>query len=166
MKQEDNLAYFLWGGMTVYLESNMPGVPRLADKTPKNVTIGHSSIGIRTRLATGWKVRGSSSGVIEIFSTRPYQPWGPPNLLHHGYRVIPRVKRSGRGVDLPPQTSVEVKERGELYLYSLWAFMDCYRVNTYFSLLFILRQECLFRQTNSDIYLTDKDKIILFVAVN
>jgi hypothetical protein len=30
----------------------------------------------------------------------------------------PAVKRSGRGVDHPPQSSAEVKESVELYLYS------------------------------------------------
>ena len=31
---------------------------------------------------------------------------------------FPEVKRPGRGIDLPPPSSAEVKERGELYLYS------------------------------------------------
>jgi len=35
------------------------------------------------------------------------------------YRVsFPGVKRPGRGVDHPPLSSAEVKERVELYLYS------------------------------------------------
>ena len=39
-----------------------------------------------------------------------------PNEL---YRVsFPGVKRPGRGVDHPPLSSAEVKERVELYLYS------------------------------------------------
>jgi hypothetical protein len=55
----------------------------------------------------------------EIFHTRPERPWGPPNLLYDGYRVsFPGVKRPGRGVDHPPPSSAEVKERVELYLYS------------------------------------------------
>jgi hypothetical protein len=42
---------------------------------------------------------------------------------------FPGIKRPGRGVDHPPPTSAEIKERVELYLYSpLWAFMACYRV--------------------------------------
>jgi hypothetical protein len=32
---------------------------------------------------------------------------------------FPGVKRSGRGVDIPPPYKAEVKERVELYLYSL-----------------------------------------------
>ena len=47
------------------------------------------------------------------------RPCGPPSLLCNGYRVpFPRVKRTGRGVDHPPPSSAEVKERVELYLYS------------------------------------------------
>jgi hypothetical protein len=42
-----------------------------------------------------------------------------PRLLYNGYRVsFPGVKRPGRGVDHPPSSSAEVKERVELYLYS------------------------------------------------
>jgi hypothetical protein len=40
------------------------------------------------------------------------------------------VKRSGRGVDHPPPSSAEVKERVELYLHPpLRAFVACSRVN-------------------------------------
>jgi len=35
-----------------------------------------------------------------------------------GTRSSPGVKRPGRGVDYPPPSSAEVKERVELYLYS------------------------------------------------
>jgi hypothetical protein len=69
-------------------------------------------------LSTTSKVRGSNPGGGEIFSTRPDRPWGPPSLLYNGYRVIPGVKRPGRGVDRPTPSSAEVKERVELYLYS------------------------------------------------
>jgi hypothetical protein len=36
------------------------------------------------------------------------------------------VKRPGCGVDHPPQFSVEVKERVELYLFPIWAFMKIF----------------------------------------
>ena len=50
-------------------------------------------------------------------TSRPIlQPTQPPI---NGYRVsFPGVKRPGRGVDHPPPTSAEFKERVELYLYS------------------------------------------------
>jgi hypothetical protein len=71
------------------------------------------------QLATGWTVRGSNPGGSEIFRSHPDRPWGPPNLLYNGYRVsFPGVKRPGRGVDHPPPSSAEVKERVEVYLYS------------------------------------------------
>jgi hypothetical protein len=42
-----------------------------------------------------------------------------PSLLYTGYRFsFPGVKRPGRGVDHPPPSSAEVKERVELYLYA------------------------------------------------
>ena len=40
----------------------------------------------------------------------------PPSLLSNGYRVsFPGVKRPGRGINHPPLSSAEVKERIELY---------------------------------------------------
>jgi len=45
------------------------------------------------------------------------------------------VKRPGRGVDHPPLSSAEVKERVELHLYfPFWAFVACSRVNFAFIL--------------------------------
>jgi hypothetical protein len=44
------------------------------------------------------------------------------------------VKVPGRGVDHPPLSSAEVKEKVELYLYPLWAFMACSRVTFTFNL--------------------------------
>jgi len=56
----------------------------------------------------------------EIFYTGPDWPWGPPSLLYNGYRVFSRSKLwPGCGVDPPPLSRAEVKERVELYLYSL-----------------------------------------------
>ena len=54
----------------------------------------------------------------EIFRTRPDRPWGPPNLLYNGYRVIPGGKvRPGRDADPSPPSSAVGHERVELYLY-------------------------------------------------
>jgi len=47
------------------------------------------------------------------------------------------VKRPERGLDHPPPSRVEVKERVELYLYSpLWAFVACSRVRFTFTFTF------------------------------
>ena len=56
------------------------------------------------------------------------------SLLRNGYLVCyPEVWRSGRGVDHPFKSSVEVKDRVELYLSSpLWAIMACSRANVAF----------------------------------
>ena len=71
------------------------------------------------RLATDWTVWVSNPGGSEIFRTRPDRPWGPPSLLYNQYWVsFPGVKRPGRGVNHPPSSTSEVKERVELYLYS------------------------------------------------
>ena len=54
----------------------------------------------------------------EIFRNCPDQPWGPPILLYIGTESLPGVKRPGHGIDHPPPSNAEVKERVELYLYS------------------------------------------------
>jgi len=53
------------------------------------------------RLAVGWTLWGMNPGWGEIFCTRSDQPWGPPRLLHNGYRVFPGVQRPGNGTDHP-----------------------------------------------------------------
>jgi hypothetical protein len=59
---------------------------------------------------------------VPRFPTRPDRPWGLSSLLYNGYRgSCPGgggIKRPARGVDHPPPSSAEVKERIELYLYS------------------------------------------------
>jgi hypothetical protein len=73
-----------------------------------------SSVGIATRY--GLDGPGIESRWARDF---PDRPWGPPSVLYSGYRVsLPGVKRPGRGVDQPPPSSAEVKERVQLYLYS------------------------------------------------
>ena len=81
------------------------------------------------RLATGWTVRGSNRGGVEIFRTCPDRPWGPPSLLYNGYRVFPGVK-SGRGVRLTPLPfQCRGQERVELYLYSPHGPYGLYRAS-------------------------------------
>ena len=81
-------------------------------------TVGRDgSVAIATRY--GLDGPGSNPGGGEIFRPLPDRPWDSPSLLYNGYGVSSqRVKRLGRGVDHPPPSSAEVKERGELYLYS------------------------------------------------
>ena len=66
----------------------------------------------------------------------PDRPWGPPSLLYDGYRVsFPEVKWPGRGVDHPPSSSAEVKEKVVILL-PLWAFMACFKVKFTFTCTF------------------------------
>jgi hypothetical protein len=52
-----------------------------------------------------------------------------------GTRSFPEVELTGRAVYYPPPSSAEVKERIELYIYSLlWAFVAFSRVNFTFTL--------------------------------
>jgi hypothetical protein len=54
----------------------------------------------------------------KIFRTFPDRLWGPPSLNTMGTGSFLGVKRLGCGVDHPPPSSAEVKERVELYLCS------------------------------------------------
>jgi len=70
------------------------------------------------RLATGWKAQGSNGGGKRDFPypSRPFL--GPTRLLHKGYRVFP----GGKAVEAwrwpPTISSVEIKERAQLHIYS------------------------------------------------
>jgi hypothetical protein len=56
----------------------------------------------------------------EFFPTRPGQSWGPPILLYNGWRVsFPGGKQLKWGIKYSPPSSAKVKERVQLYLYSL-----------------------------------------------
>ena len=70
--------------------------------------------------SVGKTARGPNPDRDEIFHTHPDLPWGLPSFLYNGYRVcFPGVKRPGRGVEHPPTSSADDKERVELYF--------CYR---------------------------------------
>ena len=74
-------------------------------------------------LAQSVRAGRSGDGILvggEIFLTRPNWPWGTRSFLCNAYRVsFPGVKRPGRDLDYPPPSSTEVKERVDLYFYSL-----------------------------------------------
>jgi hypothetical protein len=68
-------------------------------------------------IATGYGLDGPG---IESRWVRDFPHLGPgahPGSCTMGSGSFPGVKRPGRGVDHPPLSSAEVKERVELYLY-------------------------------------------------
>jgi hypothetical protein len=76
-----------------------------------------SSVGIATTLRAGRS--GDRIPVGARFSA-PVQtgPGAHPASCTMGTGSFPGVKRPGRGVDHPPPSSAEVKERVKLYFYS------------------------------------------------
>ena len=60
---------------------------------------------------------GRNAVEVEIFRNRPDRPWVPPSLLHNEYRVFPGGKAAGALRWPHTQSSAEVMERVELYLY-------------------------------------------------
>jgi hypothetical protein len=75
------------------------------------------AVGIATRY--GLDGPGIDSRWVARFSA-PIEtgPEGQPVSYTKDTGSFPWVKRPGRGVDQPPPSSAEVKERVELYLYS------------------------------------------------
>jgi len=56
-----------------------------------------SNVGLVSAIGTDFRYDVGSPGIESrwrgvIFFTRPHCPWGPPSLLHNGYRVIPTGK--------------------------------------------------------------------------
>jgi hypothetical protein len=80
-------------------------------------------------LATGWTIP-----VVARFFTPVQTGSGDhPTSCTIGTKLFHGVKRPGRGVIHPTPSSAEVKERVELYLYSLvWVFIACSRVTCTF----------------------------------
>ena len=54
------------------------------------------------------------------------------------------ARRSGRLVDHPLTSDVDVKERVELYPPPLWVFLACYMVNSTFTFIWLVRSVVLF----------------------
>jgi hypothetical protein len=85
----------------------------------KCVLMGRDSV-VGTATRYGLDSPGSNPGGGEILRIRPDRPWGPPSLLYDGYRVsFPGGKAAGAWRWPPTPSNVHVKERAELYLYSL-----------------------------------------------
>ena len=79
-----------------------------------------SSVGVVT--GYGLNGPGIESRWGEIFRTCPDRPWGPPSLLHNGYRVFPGGKeRTGRAADHSPTSSAAVMKSRAIPLPTLWA---------------------------------------------
>ena len=75
-----------------------------------------SSVGIATRYVLNGPGIDFLVGGNEIFRTRPDRVWGPHSLLYYGWRVsLLRVTWTWHGVDHPPSSSAEVKERVQIY---------------------------------------------------
>ena len=76
-----------------------------------------SSVDIVTRYGVG---RSGDRIPVEARFYAPVQTGPVAQLPSYtvGTGSLPGVKRPGRGVDHPPPSSVEVKERVQLYLYS------------------------------------------------
>jgi hypothetical protein len=64
-----------------------------------------------------WTVQASNLCRGDLFCAHPDQPWGLPNPLYNEYVSFPRLKLPGSGVDHPPPSSTEVKERVQLHSY-------------------------------------------------
>ena len=65
-----------------------------------------------------WTIRGSNPGGARFSAPVQTGPGVHPASYTIGTGSFPGVKRPGRGVDQPPPSSPEVKERVELHLYS------------------------------------------------
>ena len=72
-----------------------------------------------TRYKLGCPGIESRWGGGDIFVTSPDRPWGPPSFLYNVHHISSTVvKLHGGGVNHPLPSSVEVKERVEICLYS------------------------------------------------
>jgi len=60
-----------------------------------------------------------TSEFLFLYSAMKWSPGAHTAPYTMGTGSFPGVKRPGRGVDQPPPSSAEVKERVELYLYFL-----------------------------------------------
>jgi hypothetical protein len=95
-----------------------------------------SSVGIATRY--GLDVRGSNSCGARFSAPVQTGPGANQASYTVGTEAFPEVKRPGLGVYHPPPSNGEVKERVELYFFSLWACVTCSRVNCTFTFILLV----------------------------
>jgi hypothetical protein len=100
----------------VIQEKATGGSPRQAHE----ISTGGRLFGRDSSVSTATRYRLDSPGIEsrlgdEISRNRPARPAQPPIQWVPG--LLPGLKRPGRSVDHPPQSSAEVKEKVELYLY-------------------------------------------------
>jgi hypothetical protein len=69
-------------------------------------------------MATGWTVRDRVPVVARFSAAVQTGSGAHPASFTMGTGSFPGITRPGRGVDHPPLSRAEVKERVELYLYS------------------------------------------------
>ena len=77
-----------------------------------------SAVGIATRYGLDGPGIESRWGGLDFPHPSRTDPGAHTASYTVGTGSFPGVKRPGRGVDHPPQSGAEVKERVELYLYS------------------------------------------------
>ena len=82
----------------------------------------------------GWRSRDRIPVGARFSALVHTGPGAHPASFTMGTGSLPGVKHLGRGVNHPPQSSAEVKERVMLYLYSLWAYISPSRANITFFL--------------------------------
>ena len=64
---------------------------------------------------------GLDSPGIKSWWRQDFPHLGPPSLLYNGYQVsLSGIKQLKCGTDNPTPSGAEIKEREELYLYSLF----------------------------------------------
>ena len=81
------------------------------------ICVGYYPVRIDSAVGTtGWTVWVSNPDGGEIFRTCPDRPWGPLSLLCNWYKIFPGGKAAGVWLWPPTPSSVEVKERIEIYL--------------------------------------------------
>jgi hypothetical protein len=111
-----------------------------------------TAVGIATRY--GLDGAGIESRWGRNFPHRPNRPWGPPSLLHNGYRVFLGVE-SGQGVTLTPHILLVTRPKKQsraIPLFSLRAFVACKKGETY------LHEGLMFCGPCIVVYLYNKDQ--------